>query len=451
MTGGETDYYNLAGLLTEKDEYGFGATTPTRKTVTTYAALGNNILDRPSTVTVYDGNSNVAGQTSYSYDEYSLSSSGVSSLSAISGSRGNQTSATKYSSASASVVSHAHFDDAGQTVSTADGNGNVTLYGYDSTDTYLTRKTYPTVTAGTFSETFTVDSSTGLTTKSKNLSSNITGYAYDSMLRKTGVCSADGGYTLTSYPSSTTQTVARLTGSGAGCTAGGGTPSGTFATSTMEYDGYGRLLHNTDPAGDVTDTSYDSMGRIYSQSNPHTGASTSGTVYHIYDALGRETKRTDQDGSFQYWCYNGVSTAGQPNCKSHIGSKTGTWVDYQDENGNQWQRTSDALGRLIEVAEPNGASTAATMETDYSFDALDNLLSVTQYGGLYGTSGSRTRSFNYDRLSRLLCASNPENSTGICSSTASGAYVPGTTGYTYDANGNVTSKTDAQSKRERRS
>jgi YD repeat-containing protein len=139
---------------------------------------------------------------------------------------------------------------------------------------------------------------------------------------------------------------------------------------------------------------------------------TNGATSYSYDALGRKVSQTDSDGvSAQYWSYNGPT------------------VTFQDEDGNQWQRTTDALGRLITVLEPNGSNKTPSMETDYTYDDLNNLLSVTQWGGLSGSSGARTRSFTYNSLSRLLKAVNPET---------------GTVGYTYDANGNVQTKTDAR-------
>jgi RHS repeat-associated protein len=409
------------GLPTEVDAYDFGATAPTRKTITTYAALGNNIQDRPQTLTVYDGSGNVYAQKSYAYDEYSPTLSGVSGLSTISGSRGNLTTVKSLVSGASTISTHFHYDDAGQLVSSTDGNGNTTSYGYDPTDTYITSKTYPPVPAGTFSESYVHDNNTGLLTQSKDVNQQSTTYSYDSMLRNTAVGNPDGGYVQTAYSSANQMTVGVLL------------PTGTFATSTNQYDGYGRLAHSTDAAGNTTDISYDSMGRQYSVSNPHSSASNNsdGTVYYGYDMLGRMTKLTNQDGSVQYYCYDGVATAAQPNCQSHLGSgaNTGTWIDFQDEQGNQWQRSLDAFGRITEVMEPNGVTSASTMETDYGYDVLNNLIAVTQWGGPSGSSNARTRGFSYDNLSRLITASNPET---------------GSITYSYDANGNLISKKDAR-------
>jgi len=448
LSSNHVELLNAAGLPTETDDYNFGSSTAARKTVTSYASLANNIQNRPSSITVYDGTGNIAAQTRYSYDDFTLASSGVSGLAAISGARGNQTTVQRLVSSSASVSSYNHYDNAGQVVSSTDANSHVTSYGHDSTDTYVTSKTYPAVSAGTFSETYTPDSNTGLLLQSKDMNGKITGYTYDSMLRQTGVCLPDGGYTQTTYPSSTTKTAAVLEGTGTGCTPGAGVPSGTWATSTMQYDGYGRLIHATDPAGNTTDISYDSMGREYSVSNPHgsASASTDGTTYYLYDSFGRKTKQTSQDGSIGYWCYNGIATASakQPHCNAHIGSATGTWVDYQDENGNQWQRTTDALGRLSSVIEPNGTALSPSMETDYTYDVLNNLLSVTQCGGACPGTNSVIRNFSYDSLSRLLQAFNPE-SGWTCYGTTAGAAPNGsncTSGY--DANGNLQYKTDAR-------
>jgi len=84
------------------------------------------------------------------------------------------------------------------------------------------------------------------------------------------------------------------------------------------------------------------------------------------------------------------------------------------------------------------------METDYAYDVLNNLTSVTQWGGSSGSSGARTRSFAYDGLSRLLQDYNPE-SGWTCYGTTGGATPNGSNCATgYDGNGNLLAKTDAR-------
>jgi RHS repeat-associated protein len=84
---------------------------------------------------------------------------------------------------------------------------------------------------------------------------------------------------------------------------------------------------------------------------------------------------------------------------------------------------SDAFGRLIQVLEdPAGLN----YETDYTYDVLNNLLTINQKGGSNHSALWRARTFAYDGLSRLTSATNPES---------------GTVTYTYDGNGNLSTKT----------
>jgi RHS repeat-associated protein len=77
-------------------------------------------------------------------------------------------------------------------------------------------------------------------------------------------------------------------------------------------------------------------------------------------------------------------------------------------------------------------------ETSYKYDVLDNLVQVTQ--------GSQQRFFMYDSLKRLIRARNPEHETR--SSLNLSDPITGNSawsiGYQYDANGNLTEKTDAR-------
>src|SRR5436309_6010879 len=65
--------YNVSGLVTEQDEYDFpSSTVPVRKTTITYASLGNNIVDRPASIVIKDGNNALKASTIYSYDQSSV-------------------------------------------------------------------------------------------------------------------------------------------------------------------------------------------------------------------------------------------------------------------------------------------------------------------------------------------------------------------------------------------
>lgn len=65
---------------------------------------------------------------------------------------------------------------------------------------------------------------------------------------------------------------------------------------------------------------------------------------------------------------------------------------------------------------------SSPMTTLYTYDALGNLLKITQQGGTTDQSQWRVRTFSYDSLSRLLTATNPES---------------GNVTMVYDPNGNV--------------
>jgi RHS repeat-associated protein len=285
-------------------------------------------------------------------------------------------------------------------------------------------------------ERFAYDYATGNLTSSEDPNSNTTGYQYeDSLNRLTEITYPDGGTTKYTYNDSvpSVETSTLLTGS-------------TWKTSLSTMDGLGHVISaslTSDPEGaDTIATTYDGEGRVYTQTNPERSGSsaTDGTTTFTYDALGRKTAQLQQDNtSYLYWCYNGVQSQGNLNCSSKAGSvSTGTWVDSTDENGNHWQRASDALGRLTSVMEPNPTSNALALETDYTYDALDNLLTVNQKGGS-GDTARPARTFSYDGLSRLVTSYNPETGT-ICYGTYSGS----TCNEGYDANGNLIAKTDAR-------
>jgi len=318
---------------------------------------------------------------------------------------------------------------------------------YGNSNAYLTSTTNPLGQITEYSYNYPIGVLTGSTDPNKQT----TTYKYgteasecseaDLLNRLTEVDYPDGGITEYCYNDSipSIETARLISGS-------------TWDTSVATMDG---MLHVTqtqltsDPSGtDIVLTSYDGQGRVYTKTNPYrtTSDPTYGVMTYQYDAMSRPVSVQNPDKSFRYWCYDGIASAGQKNCRAQVKNLPGDWVDFKDEDGNDWQRTTDSFGRLTNVIEPNGAATY------YSYNILDDLVCAAQDGGAGGTFSTcaaapaawRPRTFSYDSLSRLIQSFNPE--TGwVCYGT-SGGVAPNGSNCTdgYDANGNLASKTNAR-------
>jgi RHS repeat-associated protein len=436
---------NMVGLATE---YNSGAlvrsvrTTYLQDTSSNKYVSSFNMINYPSSASLMDSNGTVVSQVQYTYDEYSASYcsqhypkglSGLSMLTSVAGAaghddtnygvgytaRGNPTTIT-YTGQNVvnPIVVHKCYDTLGNVTQSIDGNGNATRFTY--TDNF-TDSTCLTAGKPTYAFPTTVTDALGHNTSTSYYSCNRAAYAvkdpndiansrsgtvysYDSAFRPTCANHPDGGQICTSYPTTTEIDVTTHLNS-----------SGATDTVQTLFDPFGRAITKIDVGSGIeTLTNYDVFNRTSSVSNPQfvSGSSPSdGATSFAYDAFGRKSSQKNPDATTETWSYSGNSET------------------YTDQSSNQWIRTSDSLGRLVKVLEPNGSSSNPTMETDYSYDVLNDLKSVTQWGGPSGSSGPRTRSFTYDGLSHLLTSANPES---------------GTTTYTYDGDGNVLTKKDAR-------
>jgi len=397
-TNSKVSYTYPCGLQNpSKVETNYDGTTRTT-TVTCATGLVNSagfpIWDKPSVVQVLDGSTKEA-ETDYAYDSVNANTLSVTRK-CISGSGCASDATTQYS-----------YDDNGQNTGgggdltqMTDPKGYITHYGYTCSNaqgygTYLSGITYPDGTSASFG----YDCASGRLTSSTDQNSQTTSYSYsDSLGRLTGISYPDGGVTSYSYndsPLDPSVTVQKSI-----------TSSLTYSmTSTMDGLGHtARTEVTSDPAGPVyTDMTYDGEGQIYTQSNPYRSTSdpTYGISKYDHDALGRLTKTTYQDGSSSSTTFSTMS---------NFACATTT-----DPAGKTNETCSDALGRLREDIDGLGNTTT------YGYNALDNLISVTQ--------GGQSRSFTYDSLSRLISATNPESRTQS---------------YAYDPDGNMTSSTDAR-------
>jgi RHS repeat-associated protein len=321
------------------------------------------------------------------------------------------------------------------------GGSNVGYTPSGNTDAYLTQITDPLLHI----ETFTYDFNNGQLTVSKdqndiNASRPGTTYLYnDSLSRPTLINYPDGGQTSYAYNDSAYN--GSLTAPTPSVTATTEISSGVNKVTTAAFDGLGHAIEtilNSDPAGPTyTSIAYYGTGHPYQVFNPYrtTSDPTYGITTYTYDAIGRTTQIKHPDGTSATTSYAGRATS-----------------TLDEGNGTApVQRITqvDGLGRLTSVCEvtsstqlgPGGAPAACGQDiagtgflTAYGYDVLGNLLTVNQ-----GSLGQRT--FAYDSLSRLLCAANPETGTATCPNPGTGSYTTGTTGYTYDANGNLSQRT----------
>jgi RHS repeat-associated protein len=164
---------------------------------------------------------------------------------------------------------------------------------------------------------------------------------------------------------------------------------------------------------------YDIPNRVSKTSNPFRAGETVNWTTTVTDLLGRVVSVTTPDNAVVLSSYNANS------------------VTVTEQTGKQTKSVTDALGCLKEVYEaPNDQN--YNYLTSYTYNALDNLVKVTQ--------GSQQRFFMYDSLKRLIRSRNPEQGTlaSLNLSDPISGNSAWSIGYEYDPNGNLTKKTDAR-------
>ncbi len=423
-------FYNSYGMPTKVDEYDFGSGTVgnfKRETMACYASL-SWIQDRPSAKVVYStntgnpsdcsGTSNLVAKTTYAYD-----------------SNGNlQTEKRYYASGSSSYISRSFtYGSYGVLTSSTDFKGNSTGY---SNFTCATNTAFPTtitlpITSLTYTLNWNCDGGVLTSIQDPNGQPTTDQYGDATFWRITEIDYPDlptHGKTTIQYSDSQPFSVSTCRY----------LDSSVCHQTTQVLDGLGRVAHSQDiTAGTYVDTTYDTLGRVYTVSNPYytTSDKTYGLTTYGYDALGRVTSVQAPDGST-------TSTSFAAGSSTYCSTVT-------DPAGKVRKLCSDGLGRVTAVTED---PSSLNYQTTYTYNLLDNLTGVNQ--------GSQTRTYNYDMLARLTGAQTPEAGTTTYSYAVSGNPCSGdpsapctrtdarniTTTYTYnDPLNRLTSKTYSDS------
>jgi RHS repeat-associated protein len=432
--------YNANTLLTQDNEFDFGVntgaaptSTPLQATMTTYATIGSNILNRPSCVQVTAGSSPATCGTV------------TSTTNAITkylnyDSHGNVGTIQQWVSGSTYLSRSFIYTPTGLIQTTTDVNGAQTTVTYNACNgSYPDTITQPL----SLSQTLTWDCNGGVVTQTHDENGQPMQYQYsDPFWRTTQVTDPLGNYTTYSYTPTTEESVLHFVN-----------PACSTCTDDelTTYDPLGRphLSQKRQGPGstnwDTVVTGYDGNSRVASfglpcvaqQAQPCASSATTTS----YDGLSRPLMVQDGGTGYTQYSYSPGGSFKNDVLVTVGPAPTG-------ENTKRRQLEYDALGRLKSVCEITSATgsgscsqaAAATgFRTAYTYDALANLTGVSQ-----NAQGSpiQTRSYAYDGLSRLTSETNPEsgNTTYIYDSVNLGGCISAGAG---NQSGNLLMKTDA--------
>lgn len=258
-----------------------------------------------------------------------------------------------------------------------------------------------------------------------NLSTSI---SYASSFAPTNITGPNGASSTTSYdlygrpaggtsPDGQTTTVEYTYNPNTAKTTIGTGTDARWSKTTL--DGFGRTIKQETGHGTTTvsvvDTEYGwcacaPLGKVKRVSQPHAPGATAVWTTNTYDGSGRTLTVTAADGSVTTYLYQGNTTK--------VTDPAGKWK----------KQTTDAMGNLITVTEPNPAG-GSDYVTSYTYNLVNQLTSVSMPRNGY----TQTRIFNYTGTD-LTSETNPET---------------GTKYYVYDADHHVTKRTDAKNQETR--
>lgn len=228
----------------------------------------------------------------------------------------------------------------------------------------------------------------------------------------------------------------------------------------LSYDAVGNLTSASSYNGSSLGMAYDALNRVTSVAETLPGGYTASLGY-AYDANGNRTQMTTPWGTFRY-AYDSLNRV------TSIANPFGQAVTFQYDalsrrtkmtypNGVVTTYAYDAAGQLTQIVAQRSSDHSAVAFESYAYDANGNRVSATDLTG--------THTYAYDKLNRLTSAGHPAASglpilnetfsydavgnrladaaiTGYQYDAANRLTQNSSFTYTYDANGNMTSRTD---------
>jgi RHS repeat-associated protein len=367
------------------------ATTTTR--VTGYS--GYDALGRPATIN--GPRTDVSDTTSYTY---------YPNDDAQGNKRGQLASMTN---AAGHTTQYTSYDANGRLLSMTDPNGLVTSTTYHARGWVLSR------TVGTETTTYTYDN-LGQLLRTTRPDGSFVDYTYDPAHRLVGTKDGLGDrvvYTLDNAGNRIREDVYDATGTLTQQRLNSFTTSGEVAATPVTtspgkltsyaYDSMGNRTSVTDPLGRITSFNYDALHRLTQVTDAATPIN--GATRYTYDNQDNLTSVTDPLGRVTSYTYNGFGEVTR-----ELGPATGSTSYTYDPAGNLKTRI-DARG----------------VTSTYTYDALNRVTSV-----VHSKSGSASETITYIYDDPLVA-----NSRGRLTKVTDTA---GTTQYTYDSLGRITSK-----------
>ena len=324
------------------------------------------------------------------------------------------------------------YDVYGERTGVTDPDDNVTSYTYDSTGRLAT-ETSPTGGVTTY----TYDLADNLT-QTVDPDGHIIQYAYDADDRETTErWMSDGSaiYTMTiTYDAAGRETAIQDNNSSYAYTyddanrltsvSDAGTPGLPSVTLTYEYDADGNRTAMDDSLGGLTSYTYDQRDELTSVAQSGSGVASK-LVDFTYDAAGNLASLTR---------YSNLSGTAEVLATAYVYDAANRLTSITDQTSGgttvaSYSYTLDAADRLTSETQ-TWNSGASSDTTTYTYTNNNQLTGVT-----HTDTSFANESFSYD-------ANGNRNSTGYTTGTGNELTSDGTYDYTFDADGNMVTKTD---------